>query len=294
VHPVCDNLPRKQSRRKSERAKPAGCRRWCLSRAFTLIELLVVIAIIAILAALLLPALAKAKLQAKEAACISNERQISVGCHMYFDDDRSLFAMNGPTGEGYGLWMLVLVPYLGPYSKSVRLCPMTPEITGRDTGTPSDNSGYGTADKPWVYGPDDLNHTYQGSYGLNGYFYSDSGYEGAFVTGADVVHMTQTPVFADQQWVDGWPSMTDTPPTDLYTDSDSWAPIGGMSRWCIARHGSLPAQGAPNYWPVGRTLVGGINVAFYDNHVQLVPLQNLWSLYWTTKWVPSSRSLGLP
>jgi prepilin-type processing-associated H-X9-DG protein len=83
--------------------------------------------------------------------------------------------------------------------------------------------------------------------------------------------------------------MTDTPPPDLYTDSDSWPPIGGMSRWCIARHGSVPASGAPQKWPAGVPLPGAINVAFYDSHVELVPLQSLWSLYWNTAWVPRAR-----
>ena len=76
-------------------------------RGFTLIELLVVIAIIAILAALLLPALTRSKLKAQGVMCMSNHRQLALAWRLYTEDNRDvlLYASGDIVGYQPGVWM---------------------------------------------------------------------------------------------------------------------------------------------------------------------------------------------
>jgi prepilin-type N-terminal cleavage/methylation domain-containing protein/prepilin-type processing-associated H-X9-DG protein len=110
--------------------------------AFTLVELLVVIAVVAILSAMLLPALGRGRLSAQRAACENNLRQLGIATEIYLGDNAGLFfkRCDAPDGAGQQWWFGwlqgttvpegqrafdlssgVLFPYL--HSSDVRLCP---------------------------------------------------------------------------------------------------------------------------------------------------------------------------
>lgn len=125
--------------------------------AFTIVELLVVIGIIAILAALLMPALTQAKNKAKQIQCTANLRQLYLGFAVYanYNDGRAMPCGSFSAGEG-PLWMETMmtkqlgIPWTtaGRWSSPSRIfrCPVlgeTPGYTGLRTGHVSDYVDYG-------------------------------------------------------------------------------------------------------------------------------------------------------
>ncbi len=125
----------------------APSRRAVLDRGFTLIELLVVIAIIAILAAMLLPALSKAKAKGAQVSCLNNLRQLALSVHLYADDNRDwLPPIQDRVGNFESSWRAHLYSYI---SRTPQLydCPAEKQEVYAKAKPPNAKTA-----SPWVLG----------------------------------------------------------------------------------------------------------------------------------------------
>jgi type II secretory pathway pseudopilin PulG len=257
-----------------------------------LTELLVTIAVVAILAALLMPALSAGKSRAMQIQCLSNLRQLHLIGYLYVNDNGKQPSYYNANFPGGGNWMGTLS--VADREKGIGICPIAQE-EAKDIQY---GNGQGTADIAWVRWTTDGKIKMVGSYGFNAWFYTQIGGRGwnpantpkLFSSDADIQRPAETPVFADSNWEDSGPKETDQPYHDLYTGSplSTWA--DDMGRFTISRHGGILPTRAPRKLLPGQKLPGAINVACADGHTELVPLEQLWTLYWHHNWqVPAQR-----
>ncbi len=247
-------------------------------KGFTLIELLVVIAIIGMLMAVIIPSLRKAKTQARMLICRNNIKSMQMGLILYLEDNNQRMFSYGDW-----LWIKQIEDQLGDLD-DIRYCPeivMKADdalVSAQDAAS----DAWGSSKEPWVWKGQNSSGTdiYEaGGLGFNGWLYGNMNefvpsdmQDAPYTKMIDVRNPGKTPVFADSNWVDSWPQNTNTLHPELISDPQTYYDQGdrangtsvtAMGRFLVNRHFNLR-----------------INIAFMDNHVEMIDMEDLWTLAW--------------
>jgi prepilin-type N-terminal cleavage/methylation domain-containing protein len=285
-------------------------RRPTAAGAFTLIELLVVIAIIALLLAVLIPALRAAKEQARKVICGTHLNQLGKAVEMYeMNCNYRRFVVRKDATETDLYWMGKLADYAGnegygeqyklgeeidlllcpsaPYNRSTfvtKIAPTVANSAGVQTTLDTGGSGYyGTAEIPWEW-IRSTNMSTIGGYGINGwvavdYYYETNPLYAPYYYKEWLRIPATTPLFTDCVWPIQWPRGADLPPLySLLGSPTSELPpdTNNMRRCAINRHNKM------------------INMISRDLSVKDVALQDLWNLHWHLNYVAPTTKPVLP
>jgi prepilin-type N-terminal cleavage/methylation domain-containing protein/prepilin-type processing-associated H-X9-DG protein len=257
------------------------------SKGFTLIELLVVIAIIAILAALILPALNRAKIAADSAGCKSNLRQLSVAMSLYVQQEAVYPVEIDPAIEGAGFQPYLAVPrlvnnyqllnggwvYLGPRS-SVWACPGYNRVHGWLGGTNGMGwmASYAYDREGSVYDHErlGLNGYYSDNYAVGATTYTKAIRESEVAAPSDMIAIGDAPISPDSSG----PTVGGVL-TPIATWFDLSAFVEDRENYNAMLKGLSPNDSAVR--AMGQRHGGRWNITFCDGHVESLKPSNLFT-----------------
>ena len=275
---VGSRLPMNRSERKAMTMKQRN--------GFTLIELLVVISVIAVLLALLFPALSKARAQARGAACQTQLKQWGTIIAMYTMDNNNTYWIEYTQRRNpAGTWMRALERLYGDMGK-FRVCPAAAQPCYLEDPATGNANWRRSGSARRVWGPG-IPTTYFfeedfGSYGVNHWINTLESGDDGWLDAPELhwktdlnKHASAIPILGDCTWYGGQPANSADPAHPAFA-SESRPPImrdwweidptaawsSSMCRFAIDRHSSA------------------INMSFMDGSMRKVGLYDLWTLEW--------------